>query len=75
MSVLCIKGQVMHGFLHGELPLSIMCGLMSLHVSSCLRFVARLYTTRVLLSVIGLSPSDISSIRRYLVNILPISGF
>ena len=45
MSVFCIKGQVIHGFLHGELPLSILCGLMSVRVSNCLRFVARLYTT------------------------------
>ena len=75
MSVFCIKGQVIQGFLHGELPLSILCGLMSVPVCSCLRFVARLYTTRVLLSVIGLSSSDISSIRRYLVNIMPIGGF
>ena len=75
MSVFCIKGQVIHGFLHGELPLSILCGLMSVRVSSCLRSVARLYTTRVLLSVIGLSSSDFSSIRRYFVNILPICGF
>ena len=75
MSVFCIKGHVIHGFLHGELPLSFLCGLMSVRVSNCLRFVARLYTTRVLLSVIGLSSSDFSSIRRYFVSILPIGGF
>ena len=72
MSVFCIKGQVIHGFLPRELPLSILCGLMSVRVSSCLRFVARLYTTRVLLSVIGLSSSD-KIILYFIFN--PINGF
>ena len=48
---------------------------MSVRVSTCFRFVARLYTTKVLLYVIGLSSSDFSSIRRYFVNILPIGEF
>ena len=48
---------------------------MSAHVSSCLRFVARFCTTRVLLSVIGLSSSDISRIRLYLDRIVAIGGF
>ena len=45
-----------------------------MRVSSCLRFVARLCTTKVLLSVTGLSSSEISSIRRYLDKILLIGG-
>ena len=46
---------------------SYLC-LFCVGVSSCLRFVARSYTTRVLLSVIILSSSDFSSIRRYFAN-------
>ena len=48
---------------------------MSARVSSCLRFVACFCTTRVLLSVIGLSSSDISRIRLYLDRIVAIGGF
>ena len=47
---------------------------MSVRVSSCLRFVALLCTTKVLLSVTGLSSSEISSICRYLDKILLIGG-
>ena len=47
---------------------------MSVCVSNCLRFVAFLCTTGVLLSVVGLSSSDISSIRLYLDRILVIGG-
>lgn len=47
---------------------------MSARVSSCLRFVARFWTTRVLLSVIGLSSSEISRIRLYLDRMVAIGG-
>ena len=74
-SVPCKNGQAAHVFPHGELPFSICWELMSARVSSCLRFVARFCTTRVLLSVIGLSSSDISRIRLYLDRIVVIGGF
>ena len=73
-SVFCMNGQATHDFLHGELPFSVLWGFMSARVSSCLRFVARLCTTKVLLSVTGLSSSEISSICRYLDKIMLIGG-
>ena len=73
-SVFCLKGQATYGFPHGELPFLIVWGFMSVRVSSCLRFVAHWCTTKVLLSVTGLSSSEISSIRRYLDKILLIGG-
>ena len=45
-----------------------------MRVSNCLRFMALLCTTRVLLSVTDLSSSDISSILLYLDKILVIGG-
>ena len=56
-SVFSMKGQATHGFPHGELPFLIVWGFIFVRVSSCLRFVARLCTTKVLLSVTGLSSS------------------
>ena len=69
-----MKGQTTHGFPHGELPFLIVWGFIFVRVSSCLRFVARLCTTKVLLSVTGLSSSENSSIRRYLDKILLTGG-
>ena len=73
-SVFYIYGQAAQNFPHGELPFSINWGFKSVRINNCLRFVAFLCTTRVLLSSIGLSSLDISSICQYLDKILAIGG-
>ena len=66
-SVGFMKGQVTHGVLHGPDPLGMYCGLTSVLVNICFKFLARLCTTMKLYVNRSVSSGEEDKIRVFLI--------
>ena len=73
-SVGFMKGQVTHGVLHGPDPLGMYCGLTSVLVNICFKFLARLCTTMKLYVNRSVSSGEEDKIRVFLFRILQTGG-